>query len=373
MTQPLGKNFGGMMQAYALQRAIETLGHDVVTIDRQVDYPIGLKFHIKTLLNSCYKILGKRTSPSNIVKHYDYIYSNGRSFVERNIKVTDVIRSSLALEKHFQDNQYDAVIVGSDQTWRPRYSPNIYDYFLEFLDNNLTIKKIAYASSFGVDTWEYTEEQSLRCRNAVKFFESVSVRELTGVDLCKKHLKVDVDWTLDPTLIVQREVYDEILPKKESTGEPSGVYTYFLDKTESKVRLSEIVAETLQTYVYDKQAKCSINEKNASLLDDFKMPKPEEWLQGFRDARYVITDSFHGMVFSLVFQKPFYVIANKNRGLARFESLLKSIGLEDRIIMNIEEFDMGKIEYTIDYNQVNKKLNEMRHSSIKFLKSALDN
>src|SRR5690606_19965537 len=128
-------------------------------------------------------------------------FRNTYSFIARHIVLSDKVASDLQLREHFRNNRYDAVIVGSDQTWRPRYSPNIYNYFLDFLrDEN--VRRIAYASSFGTDKWEYNDKQTDRCSKLAKEFDMISVREKSGVDLCIRHLGVEALAVLDPTLLL---------------------------------------------------------------------------------------------------------------------------------------------------------------------------
>ena len=107
-------------------------------------------------------------------------------------------------------------------------------------------------------------------------------------------------------------------------------------------------------------------------IHDFAFPNPLQWIQGFRDAKFVLTDSFHGTVFALIFNKPFLVIPNLSRGVARFESLLKMFGLEDRIITNIVDCDIEKIlKREIDWNSVNRILDKERTKGIDFLTTNL--
>lgn len=117
------------------------------------------------------------------------------------------IDSTSSLRKYFKKNRYDAVIVGSDQTWRPKYSPNIYDFYLDFISKDKRIKRIAYASSFGVDDWEYSAEETKKCAKLSKLFDGISVREQSGIDLCKDHLGVDSELALDPTLLLNKDDY----------------------------------------------------------------------------------------------------------------------------------------------------------------------
>src|SRR5690606_26995758 len=129
------------------------------------------------------------------------ISNNNVKFLNKYINHSLLINAYKDLAEYFKNRKFNAVIVGSDQTWRPKYSPNIYNYYLDFLKDNNQIKKLAYASSFGTAEWEYTTEQTEKCKTLAKQFHAISVREHTGVDLCREKLGVEAIQLLDPTLL----------------------------------------------------------------------------------------------------------------------------------------------------------------------------
>lgn len=328
MTQPLGRNYGGMMQAYALQKVLRDMGHDVTTINHQYKQPNYFYRQARLVYRAIKKITAQPKAPANLEKKIDYLAQDSQTFIDKYIVQSEPIIITSDLKNHFERQNYDVVIVGSDQTWRPKYSPNIYNYYLDFLSNNKNIKRIAYASSFGVDSWEYSDEETEKCAQLVALFDAISVREQSGVDLCKIHLGVDSECVLDPTLLLDKEDYLELIGDKYKGGQSEGVFTYILDSNEDKIAAADYVANELNTYTYKCQAKCSND------LNDYKMPSVQDWLASFANAEFVLTDSFHGMVFSIIFEKPFLVILNKERGAARFESLLTKLNSEDRLISN---------------------------------------
>lgn len=369
MTQPLGRNFGGMMQAFALQRKLSQMGHEVRTIDRYSVVNKNYRYYARIIYNSLLKLLGKRKSPVNINKHIDYIFSSGRYFVKNNINVSESIFDNNQLVNHFKENAYDVTIVGSDQTWRPRYSPNIYNYYLDFLESNSKIRKISYASSFGVDYWEYSSEETAKCKSLVQRFDAVSVREESGINLCREYLNIDATCVLDPTLLLNKQDYISLLGDVNTKNE--GVYTYWLDKSDEKLKLTHAVSSIMNTYNFKCQANNSLTDENVGNIDDFKMPKVTDWLSGFANAEFILTDSFHGMVFSIIFEKQFFVVVNKERGAARFESLLSKLGLLERMIDQPEKFYNFNSISKIDYSEVSARLAVLRESSIDFLSVSL--
>ena len=320
MTQPLGKNYGGIMQAWALQQVLKRMGHEPVTIDRQPDHPSMAYKAARLAYRAGMKIIGKRKAPINFEKHLPTILQHTQSFIDQHITMSEPLYSTQQLRNHFDRENYDAVIVGSDQTWRPKYSPNIYNYFLDFLEDK-DILRIAYASSFGVEEWEFTEKQTKRCAELAKKFDAISVREDSGVELCRTYLGVEATHVLDPTLLLDQADYLQLIGHERIKENPQGVYTYFLDKSPEKLALARKVEEELDKPIYSCQAKYGVAVDHGA-PQDFVMPDIKDWLAGFANAGYALTDSFHGMVFSTIFEKPFSISNNTSRGAARFTSLL---------------------------------------------------
>lgn len=325
MTQPLGNNYGGIMQAWALQQVLKKMGHEPVTIDRQPEQRSATYKAARLAYRMAMKAVGKRKVPINLERHLPTLLQHTRSFIDQHMVMSEPLSSTEALRAHFDRRQYNAVIVGSDQTWRPRYSPNIYNFFLDFLRDQ-AIRRIAYASSFGVDDWEFTEDQTRRCAELAKRFDAISVREDSGVDLCRKHLGVEATAVLDPTLLLDKQDYEHLLGPDRLSGSPKGVYTYFLDKTTEKLALAKKASDELGEPIYSCQAKYSIGEDADDWLTGSTKPDIRDWLAGFANARFVLTDSFHGMAFSIAFRRPFIAVNNASRGNARFMSLSRATG-----------------------------------------------
>lgn len=369
MTQPLGKNYGGIMQAWALQQVLKRMGHEVVTIDRQPDQP-GIAYRSARLAyRTAMKAIGKRKAPINFEKHLPTILQHTQAFIDQHLSLSEPLYSTAQLRAHFDRENYDAVIVGSDQTWRPKYSPNIYNFFLDFLEDK-NIRRIAYASSFGVDEWEYTEEQTRRCAELAKKFDAISVREDSGVELCRKHLGVEATHVLDPTLLLDKKDYLELIGPERVKEKPEGIYTYFLDKTPEKHELAKQASNELGEPVFSCQAACSIGADHND-IDKYIMPDPREWLAGFENAKYALTDSFHGIAFSIATHKPHAAIANKARGVARMKSLCNLCGLENIILSkNLSSSDV--LEKITRNNFYSVNIKEHKKSSLYYINQACD-
>lgn len=332
ITQPLLNNYGGLLQNFALQKTLQKNGYDVKTIDyiRRPPLPLWKTFlsWMKTILFIF--IPGKRR------KFVSYIHKGKRSPISEDFCNTYIQKTPVIIDyKKFLETQESpyCIIVGSDQVWRPLYNYSIKDMFLDFCKENNNLKRIAYAASFGVDDWELSHKQTKACSALAKKFNAIGVREQSGVFLCKEHLGVDATWVLDPTLLLDKDDYCEICKDVPVTRKRI-LAAYILDKNESIYTLCESIASEQGLELHFFEAG-----QNARLT----IP---EWLAMFRDASYVITDSFHGTVFSIIFNKDFKCLYNKSRGSTRFESLL-------------DMYHSGKLE-------------EMREFSLNWLKKALE-
>lgn len=365
LTQPLGSNYGGIIQNYALQKVLNDNGYIPETINRTAGKVASNFLSFKIEL--AYKFKNIEGIPLDSVYTKRKVLQHTFSFMKKYIKMTKVLDTNAKLEEYFKNNMYDVYIVGSDQTWRPKYSPNIYTYYLDFLKDNKA-KRVAYASSFGTDEWEYTPEQQQVCIALAQQFDAISVREDSGIDLCNNYLNAKAYLVVDPTLLLSAEDYSIII---NSPKVNKGLFTYVLDKASSKEHFIKKCSEKLQLSVTNNQAKYSLYSNESKKIVDYILPPLEGWLQGFRDAEFVITDSFHGMVFSIINQKPFFALVNKERGASRFTSLLGQLGLLDRLIYDVNEFDYNLLQQEIDYTKVYEKLNPLKQKSLNYLLNSL--
>lgn len=366
MTQPLGKNYGGIMQAWALQQVLKRMGHEPVTIDRQTDsrsiaYCVARRIY--RILNSA---IGKDKSAIVPERALATITTHTREFMRAHIAMSPPIDSTKKLRAHFTSEDYQAVIVGSDQTWRPIYSPNLYNFFLDFLSDS-NIKKLAYASSFGVDHWEFSPKETKKCAALARKFNFISVRETSGVGLCAQNLGVTAHAVLDPTLLLTADNYIALLKTANTrTKAEGGLYTYLLDKTPAKNAIVKKLSEQLGLHEFKIQAGESITDWKAGPIEEYIMPPVIDWLSGFTRAKFIVTDSFHGMVFSIIFGKPFVVILNPDRGAARFESLLTQLGLSDRLISDQGPLTQNLLNMTYNKSHLTA-LTDLRERSLEIL------
>lgn len=359
LTLPLNTNYGGILQAYALQTILERMGHEVTLIERRRQ-PLKLPFWkaplsygkriIKNLLGHPYPIFyeQKINRETPIIRQYT------DKFIDKYIKYRIVNDYT-----DIQESDYDAIIVGSDQIWRPIYFQQIEHAYLDFTEG-WNIKRIAYAASFGTDKWEYTPEQTMECGRLLQGFDAVSVREIFGVNLCRDHYHVHAVHVLDPTMLLEAEDYIKIFEAEGTPKSPGTLLNYILDATPEKTALVENVAKHKGLVPFSVNSS-KVDDTKAKLKERIQPPL-EQWLRGFYDAEFVITDSFHACVFSILFNKPFLVIGNADRGMSRFKSLLSMFEIENRLVATdlkddvVSEISWKNVNAIMDCNRV-KSLN----------------
>lgn len=372
LTLSLYANYGGNLQAYALLTALKDLGHDAWFLNRErhkVPFWKVPPILTKRLLKRY--VLGRRVKIRDGLldqKERAIVAQHSRRFIaERIYPQTDEYLSSAALSQHMPGLGFDAVIVGSDQVWRQRFvKSNLTDYFCGFIpESDLRTRRISYAASFGTAEWEYSPEETQQCAALAKRFHAISVREDTGVDQCRENFGVSAEHVVDPTMLLTVDRYTQLIHEPERRSE--GILVYILDLTAEKQKVVDQLALQLGLPVFFVNAR---PEKNDASINGRVAPPVEDWLRGFRDAAFVITDSFHGTVFAILFNKPFIAYGNATRGMARFSSLLGMFGLLERLVAGADELD-DLANQPIEWNEVNRKLDSERTKGLEFLRSSL--
>ncbi|WP_163710535.1 polysaccharide pyruvyl transferase family protein [Mangrovibacterium lignilyticum] len=373
LTQPLHTNYGGLLQAFALQETLTKMGHEVLIVNLPFK-PQTIFGVLKIIIFQISRYLrGQKVDhliPLNPTQEQNRIIATHTNrFIHENIAQTEYIHSTKRLDKLGKYN-FDAYIVGSDQVWRPRYSPGISAFFLNFLNGDSSSKRLSYAASFGVENWEFNRRQTEQCRKLAQKFNAISVREDSGINLCKEYLGVSATQTLDPTLLLDRIDYATSVKKDNIPDNPNSLMLYVLDQSDEKMEIAKKVKNHLglaDNIVMPEK----FNKETSSNIKRCIYPPVSEWIKGFMDAKYVVTDSFHGTVFSIIFNKPFLAIGNKGRGLTRFTSVLKLFGLENRLINTVDELTDNLIDEKINFEKVNTILEKEREKALKFLSNNL--
>jgi hypothetical protein len=357
----LNFNYGGILQNYALQTVLKNMGHEVVTLYTEQKMPakkqsvLFFKYFVKKLLH--WKGDNYRPLTS---KQKNAIKGNTKNFVEKYISVTKPLH--WVYNELNNELQLDAYIVGSDQVWRPDFVHNIYDMYFQFLQND-KVKKISYAASFGVNTWEYSTEQQLICAELIKKFDGISVREKSGVALCKEYFNVNALHLLDPTLLLSADDYKKLIPVNKKNKTRKQLTVYILDFTSEKREILNYISKKLNlsvTYVGNE-----FSDKQNIHYTERIAPPVENWLEEFDNADFIFTDSFHGTAFSIIFNKPFISIGNPTRGIERFTSLLDLFNISDRLLIpDNKNIDFSLIDAIVNKPIDFKYINEVRTSEV---------
>jgi nitroreductase len=363
LTLPFNANIGGNLQGYALIEVLRRMGHQPILINRR-RAPKGVR------VDESLSTMDTETpllSDTIVLSH-----APNRAFIEKYIApISREFYSTSHLCNNIDQYEFDAVVVGSDQVWRPKYAKSIlFDFFMKFIpDSNVKIKRISYAASFGTDDWEYDSAQTAEVASLIKRFDAISVREDSGVALCRDHLGVEARHVLDPTLLLTPEHYLRLFSPAQRQSNAGQLLAYILDRNEDK---TGVIAEL--------SSRLSINAYSTTGLPFGAVVPPESdegdasvegWLAAIHQAAFVVTDSFHGAVFSILFNKPFIAYGNPKRGMARFVSLMKMLGLEDRLVVKRGEIDLDLMLQPIDWGAVNQRLESLRTESQEFLTAAL--
>lgn len=241
------------------------------------------------------------------------------------------------------------MIVGSDQIWNRRFCEGV-PFNDKYLIHN-DIKKIVYAASFGHHEMEYTNDELAQIRNSLKNVKYISTREISGTFITKDWFFADAISVLDPTMLYDKEYYLKKICANENK-ECSGIFAYVLDNNEQwKQKLKEL-SETLNEPILPFNESC------------------ESFIQIFNNAKYIITDSYHGSVFSLIFNKPFICLRNEWRGNDRFDDLCLRFNINNRFIENLNKMDLSLLNKKPDCLEQIKKY---RKDSLDFLIKALYN
>lgn len=349
-------NYGSILQAYATQKAIEKLGYESEIIN-YVRYDeqgknIGdtmLKRNEKWNKNSInrfiYRILQTPV--------YNTSYNKFAFFRKQFLKETRELYSDSESLKKLPEA--DVYCTGSDQVWG-KIGNDIYDenYFLDFVPEGK--KCISYAASFGKNN--ITDELEKELPKLLQKYDKITVREDSAKEMLN-NIGIESKQVLDPTLLLERKDWEDVASNKIKCNGYVLIYQLHEDKKLEKY------AQKFAKKVGKPLVRISI-----SWLYKFKsgklafLPTPNEFLGYFRNCEYVITDSFHATVFSILFNKKFIDILPKGTG-TRIISILKLLGLEDRVVNNYEDFSLKDKE--IDYEKVNEKLKVERQKSLKIL------
>lgn len=338
------KNYGANLQAYATVKVLQNLGHKVEMIDIRLTDRVRVSYKRKII--SFISMFGQDERSYNC-------------FWKKYFSTTRRYRSINELQNN--PPKADVYIVGSDQVWNPDITKDFAKlYFLNFGDKKTY--RISYASSFGTGSWTYPELKPYVIEQLSTFF-SVSCREESGVGLLRDEFGISAQCVVDPTLLLDN--YFELTgPLREV---PTLVY-YPLRPDEE--------LESYSIQLAKRMGLTAINTRSTELLlrrFPWKRTSIEQWVRNIAQAKFVVTRSFHGLVFCLLYKRQFAILASRNGRGDRLVNLLKIVGLEDRYYATpaaIEEDHPW--DRNIDYSTIDQLISQTRNSSLDYLISTLD-
>jgi coenzyme F420-reducing hydrogenase beta subunit len=342
-------NFGSLMTNFALYTTLEDMGYRCMFAD--------IPDHLWPESRG----------------HRDPLFKT-RRFGNKHFNISPKYKNRTDLKK--LNKRADIFLVGSDQIWNYKLCESAGTFFfLDFVEENK--RKIAYGTSFGHKEFLGDETARKSAGGYLRRFNAVSVREDYAVELCKNEFGVEAVKVLDPVFLCDKAHYyscieDSALSKKPP--EKKYLLAYILDPTEAKQKSLEYAAAKLGlelVCIPNAMVKKAMRERwRLPILENLDM---EDWLFYFSHAEMVITDSFHGTCFSMIFERPFIAIVNKRRGAERFYSLLEDFELLDRLVASADEIQKrpALFEKQIDYGNVNALLQKRREQSMAWLKNAL--
>lgn len=344
-------NYGAILQSYALSETLKKYGHDVELIDlpliydKSDDSSIVYKL-IKILFN--FNLLYTKIRNKIIFYYKNKLMSEFRNqYFPKFINYNDVLKN---IENNLYDEKETLFVVGSDQVWNPNITGcQANEFFLGFVPSKY--KKISYAASFGFDDTEILKSFQIN-RDILKDFSFISVRELSGVSICKDFFNVNASFVLDPTLLIDN--YFHLIPKVYNNKTIIG-YRFIENKGWSSL-LKHISKER-----NIEKIKYNLHNKPVSV---------NYWLKYIYEADFVVTDSYHVMVFSILFNKNFIVFPSYKDRVDRIHSLLNSLDLSERYYDCYEYVYINdKWKNNINYDVVNSKLDKLRKESLELLLS----
>lgn len=362
-------NYGGLLQAYAMQLVLRRQGVRSFT-----NTGTNATSSVRNIVGSAlwltkHRSLDRRISPRNW-RHRSRALIE---FADSNLQTMNRIYKPDEMQDAVDNIKAGYAIAGSDQVWRPRYS-NVLAGTFEAVESG-TVRKIAYAASFGLgNTCEFDPGLKERFGRALRDFSFVGVRESSALEICREEFGVEAEHVLDPTMLILPDDWEKLsvgtLIPDRARAEP---YLFYIGldhdsaaKEKSQLLASRLGLEFRELYGPDPVSRKEFRQNPGSYV----LPRVEEWIATIRHASLVITDSFHVTAFSIMFETPFLVLDNPVRGNARLDSLLNTFGLHEQRT-TVEALSGIRGVPGIYWPEVRGALDRRRERSETFLKRAL--
>lgn len=345
-----GANYGSLINGYAIFKVLKNLGKSVLLINKHSAVPDGWN----NIINS------------PVVK----------SFVEEFYSDDEVTPLMPFDDLRKLNDICDCFLAGSDQIWSFWLNRTFnYSFMLNFADDHK--KKISFGTSFGPKNDTTPPEQYPIVKNLLDRFDAISVREQSGANICRDRYSIKADVTVEPVFCLTIDEYCEIAERSEINETEPYILTYILDPTPEKIEAVKCYCDLRgmkSINILDCNPSNYVNARKISdLPNTLEYPKVEDFIKLYLNSWFVITDSFHGTCFSMIFNKPFLAIANLGRGIDRFTYLLGKFGLLDRLVNDPKNIPLDENYFSpIDYNRINELIAKERKSSVNWLKNVLE-
>jgi len=365
-------NQGAVLQCYALQNALNKMGYDAGVIDYCPSYHTIRYSAKRNPFVMAYYSFKKQKNKGCIIRFYQtarafakgvYLTAmqtyklrekNFSNFINKNLNLSDSYKTIKSLRKN--PPKYDAYISGSDQLWNPDLVDGTFDpaYFLDFGESD--VKKITYAVSLKEN---YTEKEKQKMQQFCKAIDAISAREKNNT--LDEVLNGEYTVCIDPTLLLSMEDYADIISEKAE--DKPYVFVYGFESTDNMINAVKSISNELGIRVVNGSPE-RVKLSNAENLYDYG---PDEFLSYIKNAQFVVTNSFHGTAFSIIYNKQFVTVAHTTRG-RRMVDLLEKLGLSDRLWQNSK----CNWKCEINYSDVNEKRAVLKEQSLNYLRKNLN-
>lgn len=369
LTLALAENYGAVLQTYALAKILEKLGVEsaVYKYDDKERITKGLT-RIKKIRHSVWKKIKSILTLNIKSKKYNKFREEYIPFTEKTYKNNKELRE--------EPGNYDLYIAGSDQIWNPNIFIDDFSYFLDFVPEGK--EKISYASSLGSASFDIKKDKE-KISKLLNSFKYISVREESGKNIIEETTKKNVDVVLDPTLLLDKDEWFKFLSNsKEKVKKFNGILCYIMPGDKKVTNAIESIAQQLH-----QMTKLPILRIGIKEYELFKygyngcdiFAGPLDFLEYFKNAEYVVTNSFHGTAFSVNFGKKFYAVINNelNKESAlheRITSLLKKVNATNAII-STDNISINE-NWKVNLEDIKVKLDSERKKSISYLKKSIN-
>lgn len=360
-------NYGTCLQAYALYVKIKEFGYEPTIIrysrgEKQGNNVSGAKKKISRLMEISPKVLINYFFSYNMIRDRKTGFAR---FRDQFLTFTQTTNYRNDLDDSLA-GAFDGYVCGSDMIWSEEFVEDWNYFFMQFVPKE---KRISYAPSFGKN--EISEQNHSLCDRLLREMKYLSCREEAGVAMIKREFGLEARQVLDPTLLMTKEEWDSIVKEKDRWIEEKYTLTYvFGGMGGTRLKIFEQIKE--KRWGIHKVIPMNRSQYNRNAVKG--VLGPIEFLRLYRNAEFIITDTFHGMIFALIYEKPFVVLEREDKGhwakySDRMTSTLKMLGLEERYINHNSNIpDSFK---QIDYNKVGSILQQKREESLEYLKSSL--